>query len=77
MMGKMGVVWFLALAAVACLMTAPAAAFTHIVGGSFGWKTPQNLTFYQDWAKPRTFGVGDKLGKPPHPLEKLIQFIDF
>lgn len=64
----MHLVSFLMLAAVACFMTAPAAAFSHIVGGSFGWSTPGNLSFYEDWAKPRTFGVGDKLGKSPSPF---------
>ena len=34
----------------------------HIVGKSFGWTIPQNASFYQDWAAPRTFYVGDKLG---------------
>ena len=37
-------------------------AFTHIVGASHGWRVPDNVTFYDEWAKPRTFGVGDKLG---------------
>ena len=36
----------------------------HIVGGAFGWRLPEaNKTFYEDWAKPRVFGVGDTLGK--------------
>lgn len=37
-------------------------AFTHIVGGSHGWRVPENTTFFDQWAKPRTFGVGDRLG---------------
>ncbi|KAJ9706123.1 hypothetical protein PVL29_001604 [Vitis rotundifolia] len=60
----MHLISFLMLAAVTCFMTAPVAAFNHIVGGSFGWSTPGNLSFYEDWAKPRTFGVGDKLVFP-------------
>ena len=38
-------------------------AVIHVVGGSCGWEVPPNATFYADWAKPRTFGVGDKLGQ--------------
>lgn len=37
-------------------------AFTHIVGGSHGWRVPDNVTFFDQWATPRTFGVGDRLG---------------
>ena len=37
-------------------------AFTHIVGGSHGWRVPENDSFFDQWAKPRTFGVGDRLG---------------
>ncbi|WOK91391.1 hypothetical protein Cni_G00082 [Canna indica] len=33
----------------------------HIVGGSYGWKIPPNRTFYGEWAKNKTFIVGDKL----------------
>ncbi|ERN01767.1 hypothetical protein AMTR_s00097p00156790 [Amborella trichopoda] len=40
----------------------PAAALTHIVGGSFGWKIPPNNTFYDQWAKTHTFNLNDKLG---------------
>ncbi|XP_022985421.1 stellacyanin-like [Cucurbita maxima] len=42
-------------------------AFTHIVGASHGWRVPDNVTFYDEWAKPRTFGVGDKLVFPYRP----------
>ena len=44
-------------------MIGEVSAFTHIVGGSHGWRVPDNLTYYEEWAMPRTFGVGDKLGK--------------
>ncbi|XP_010261652.1 PREDICTED: mavicyanin-like [Nelumbo nucifera] len=47
-----------------CILMSPSSStFIHVVGGSFGWGIPDNTTFYQDWAKPRTFGVGDKLGR--------------
>ncbi|KAG2709724.1 hypothetical protein I3760_05G254600 [Carya illinoinensis] len=37
-------------------------AMTHIVGGSYGWRLPSaNISFYQDWARPRNFTAGDKL----------------
>ncbi|XP_041012336.1 mavicyanin-like [Juglans microcarpa x Juglans regia] len=37
-------------------------AMTHIVGGSYGWRFPSaNISFYQDWARPRNFTAGDKL----------------
>jgi len=49
------------LAAMGCALMGPTSAMDHIVGGSFGWSIPKNLTFYQEWAKPRTFGIGDKL----------------
>ncbi|KGN53385.1 blue copper protein [Cucumis sativus] len=39
-------------------------AFTHIVGGSHGWRVPENDSFFDQWAKPRTFGVGDRLVFP-------------
>lgn len=39
------------------------AGTNHIVGKSFGWSIPRNASFYQDWAAPRTFYVGDKLGQ--------------
>lgn len=46
-----------------CLLFMPSMdAFTHIVGGNHGWRVPDNVTFFDEWAKPRTFGVGDKLG---------------
>ena len=46
-----------------CFMVGSVSGFTHIVGGRYGWRVPLNLTFFDEWAKPRTFGVGDKLGK--------------
>ncbi|GAB2232577.1 hypothetical protein Droror1_Dr00011619 [Drosera rotundifolia] len=46
----------------ACMLSKSASAFIHVVGGSDGWEIPSNATFYQEWAKPRTFGVVDKLG---------------
>lgn len=49
------------VAALAMMAAAPAAAMTHVVGGRHGWSVPPNKTFYQEWAKPRTFGLGDKL----------------
>lgn len=36
---------------------------THVVGGSHGWRVPDNKTFFEEWSKPRTFGVGDRLSK--------------
>ncbi|XP_042480095.1 mavicyanin-like [Macadamia integrifolia] len=52
----------LLLMAMGCVIMAPMnAMITHNVGGSFGWSIPKDPNFYQDWANPRTFGVGDKL----------------
>ncbi|XP_038687218.1 umecyanin-like [Tripterygium wilfordii] len=45
-------------------MVGIAVAETHVVGGDFGWFVPPNKTFYEDWAKNRTFKVGDKLRFP-------------
>ncbi|XP_023518646.1 umecyanin-like [Cucurbita pepo subsp. pepo] len=51
-----------------CLLFMPSMdAFTHIVGGNHGWRVPDNVTFFDEWAKPRTFGVGDKLVFPYRP----------
>ncbi|GMH28848.1 hypothetical protein Nepgr_030691 [Nepenthes gracilis] len=54
----------ISLAAAASIMTPTASALIHVVGGSNGWEIPPNATFYAEWAKPRTFGVGDKLVFP-------------
>lgn len=54
----------LVLAAVGCcFLMDPATAMIHIVGGAHGWRLPHNKTFFEQWAKPRTFGVGDKIGQ--------------
>lgn len=45
----------------AVMAPTPAAAMTHVVGGSYGWRVPPNHRFFQEWAKPRTFGAGDRL----------------
>lgn len=51
------------LAAIGCFRSGQVGAMTHIVGGNLGWHLPvANLSFYQDWAKPRNFTAGDKLG---------------
>lgn len=34
-----------------------------VVGVSYGWQVPESSTFFHEWAKPRTFGIGDKLGR--------------
>ncbi|RZC56553.1 hypothetical protein C5167_015403 [Papaver somniferum] len=56
---------FILFAALGFAQMAPAfAGIDHIVGRSLGWRFPPNVTYYQDWAKPRTFGLGDKLVFP-------------
>ena len=62
-MTKMHITLFMLAAIAGCFMMGSVSAMTHIVGGSHGWSLPDNQTFFADWAKPRTFGVGDKLGK--------------
>ncbi|XP_022144820.1 umecyanin-like [Momordica charantia] len=37
------------------------AAVDHHVGGDFGWNLPPTPTFFSDWARNRTFFVGDTL----------------
>lgn len=68
------------LAAIGCFWMGSVSAMDHIVGGSAGWTTPPNKTFFQDWAFPRTFGVGDRLGKcnslPFFPCFSLMMFIN-
>ncbi|KAF8013336.1 hypothetical protein BT93_I1239 [Corymbia citriodora subsp. variegata] len=49
------------------MLMGSASAMLHVVGGRQGWDVPDNVTFYQDWAKPRTFGVGDQLIFPYRP----------
>ncbi|KAI3421472.1 Phytocyanin domain-containing protein, partial [Psidium guajava] len=51
----------------ATMLVGSASAMLHVVGGRQGWDVPDNVTFYQDWAKPRTFGVGDQLIFPYRP----------
>ncbi|CAB4280082.1 unnamed protein product [Prunus armeniaca] len=55
------------LAAIGCFWMGSVSAMDHIVGGGAGWTTPPNKTFFQDWAFPRTFGVGDRLVFPYRP----------
>ncbi|KMT11980.1 hypothetical protein BVRB_5g099420 [Beta vulgaris subsp. vulgaris] len=47
-----------------CVLLQSTSALIHVVGGTAGWGVPPNATFYTDWAKPRTFGAGDKLVFP-------------
>lgn len=61
-MAKVHLLLFMA-AAIGCFMMGSVSAMTHIVGGGHGWRVPDNTTFFKEWAKPRTFGVGDRLGK--------------
>lgn len=57
----------MSLSSIACLLLV--GAFLHVasavdydVGGDFGWSLPPNPTFFSDWARNKTFFVGDKLG---------------
>ncbi|KAG0490576.1 hypothetical protein HPP92_007439 [Vanilla planifolia] len=52
---------FLLLAFLGFLAGVSEAHKNHVVGGSFGWKIPPNLTFYKEWAATKTFVVGDRL----------------
>lgn len=64
--GEMAKEILLVLAAVSCLLvgsTAQPAHVVHIVGGSKGWYTPPNTTFYDEWAAKKNFTVGDKLSE--------------
>lgn len=54
---------FVLVALFGCFMVGSVRALTHIVGGSHGWRVPDNKTYFDEWAKPRAFGVGDKLGE--------------
>ncbi|XP_022931314.1 stellacyanin-like [Cucurbita moschata] len=58
---------FMMIMTIMMMMGSSVNAFTHIVGASHGWRVPDNVTFYDEWAKPRTFGVGDKLVFPYRP----------
>ncbi|PON44313.1 Phytocyanin domain containing protein [Parasponia andersonii] len=50
-------------------------AMTHIVGGSHGWRVPDNKTYFDEWAKPRTFGVGDRLVFPSRPCGNNVIWV--
>ncbi|KAI4338707.1 hypothetical protein MLD38_023732 [Melastoma candidum] len=63
-MGRCGdsvMVVALAVAFSCSMMMESADAMLHVVGGREGWDVPDNLTFYEDWARPRTFGASDQL----------------
>ena len=47
-----------------CVQMHSSSALIHVVGGKEGWEIPPNKTFYCDWAKPRVFGLNDKLVFP-------------
>lgn len=53
----------LLLGSALAMMMGSVDAMTHVVGGSYGWQVPVESYFFEEWAKPRTFGVGDKLSK--------------
>uniref|UniRef100_A0A2N9FXV0 Phytocyanin domain-containing protein n=1 Tax=Fagus sylvatica TaxID=28930 RepID=A0A2N9FXV0_FAGSY len=83
-MTKMHITLFMLAAIAGCFMMGSVSAMTHIVGGSHGWSLPDNQTFFADWARPRTFGVGDKLAKvavfqyrPEHDTVVLVKKEDF
>ncbi|KAJ0989308.1 hypothetical protein J5N97_007664 [Dioscorea zingiberensis] len=52
------------VSAMACLLSVSMAGTDHIVGGDFGWQIPPTTSYYQDWAKDRTFTVGDTITFP-------------
>lgn len=55
---------FLVAFMVGCtMMMDSTTAFLYAVGGDVGWTVPNNTTFYEDWAKNKTFIVGDELSK--------------
>ncbi|KAL6320872.1 hypothetical protein AAG906_008872 [Vitis piasezkii] len=60
-MAKSHVLLLFLYAAMGGLMIGEVGGMNHIIGKSLGWTIPQNASFYQDWAAPRTFAVGDKL----------------
>merc|ERR1711971_915129 len=64
---KKKITLFMLAAIAGCLMMGSVSAMTHIVGGGHGWRLPDNQTFFEEWAKPRTFGVGDRLVFPYRP----------
>ncbi|PKA63199.1 Early nodulin-like protein 1 [Apostasia shenzhenica] len=45
----------------AVVLPAASAEETHIVGGSTGWTTPLNSSFYSDWSSSQKFAAGDVL----------------
>ncbi|BAT73006.1 hypothetical protein LR48_Vigan11g020400 [Vigna angularis] len=39
----------------------------HVVGDQLGWNIPSRQNFFDDWAKKKTFVVGDQLVFQYHP----------
>ncbi|XP_030956093.1 umecyanin-like isoform X2 [Quercus lobata] len=74
-MTKMKITLFMLAAIAACLMMGSVSAMTHIVGGGHGWRLPDNQTFFEEWAKPRTFGVGDRLVFPYRPGSETVVLV--
>ncbi|KAL9230970.1 hypothetical protein vseg_006251 [Gypsophila vaccaria] len=62
-MATMNVV-LMVVALMCCVLVNSSNALIHVVGGKDGWEIPPKPTFYADWAKPRIFGVHDKLVFP-------------
>lgn len=53
-----------------------ACAATYTVGGNTGWNLGVSATFFDDWAKPFKFAVGDTLGTfSPHVPDHLEQIM--
>ncbi|XP_027343183.1 stellacyanin-like [Abrus precatorius] len=49
-------------ATIGCIMlVSVSSTTTHVVGDNFGWNMPSYPGFFEDWAKKRTFSVGDVL----------------
>ncbi|KAJ1408232.1 Cupredoxin [Sesbania bispinosa] len=52
------------------MMVSVSSTTTHIVGDHAGWSLPSCQEFYEDWAKKRTFAIGDVL-RMCYPLNSI------
>ncbi|XP_061337844.1 mavicyanin-like [Gastrolobium bilobum] len=53
---------FFVFAMIGCItLDSVSSTTTHIVGDNLGWNLPPHQGFFADWAKNKTFAVGDVL----------------
>ncbi|KAK4748611.1 hypothetical protein SAY87_015197 [Trapa incisa] len=62
--------------ALTMMVGSASASTTHKVGDSYGWETPLQVKFFEDWAKSKTFHVGDVLSFEYRPTASNVVVVD-